>query len=77
MNREPMIVQCCSCQRVWAGGHWKRETAHPLASIIGRSHGYCPRCFASEMARMEIETRQHLSLMVGGAAPEYQRQQCA
>jgi hypothetical protein len=48
-----MLVQCCVCNRIEAGGAW--EAADGV--IFDASHTYCPDC--AEHARTEIDEYWH------------------
>jgi len=56
MNDKTLRTQCCSCRRVLVDNDWLPVKPDPRRWY---SHGYCPECLRTEMARWDRWIAQH------------------
>jgi hypothetical protein len=49
-NKKPIVVICCCCHRVKQPDGTFAPGSYPADAKL--SHGYCPACYAVEMAKV-------------------------
>lgn len=52
MTDRPIQTQCCVCRRIRRGARWTRPSHAETPRL---THGYCPACYHTEMARLNSQ----------------------
>ena len=58
-TEEFMETICCCCNRIKIGKSWKKQLPDDRKKT---THGYCPRCFAKMMDKVDTRIAQQVTV---------------